>query len=58
MLESDEMPELTFSDSPGTGDGAKGVEGDGITKGELADCKGVPVLVIEDSRFCWSICGE
>lgn len=57
-LGRDEMLEFTFSDSPGIGDGAKGVEGDGIIKGEFADCKGVPAFVIEDSRFCWSICGE
>lgn len=45
------MPRTGFSDSPGIGDGAKGVEGEGTTKGEFADCKGVPVFEI-DGRFC------
>ena len=47
-----ETPDVGFSDSPGIGDGAIGVEGDGTTKGELADCKGVPVLVMDESRLC------
>lgn len=56
---SDETADMGFSESPGIGDGATGeVEGDGTTKGELADCKGVPVLVIDESRLCWSTCGE
>lgn len=50
--------EMGFSESPGIGDGAAGVEGDGTTKGELADCKGVPVLGMDESRLCWSTCGE
>lgn len=57
-FESEETPGIGFSESPGMGDGAKGVEGEGTTKGELADCKGVPVLVRDGGRFCWSTCGE
>lgn len=48
----EEIPELSFSDSPGIGDGAKGVEGDGTTNGEFADCKGVPAFVRDVSKFC------
>lgn len=57
VFESEETPDMGFSGS-GIGDGAKGVEGDGTTKGELADCKGVPAFVRDVSRFCWSTCGE
>lgn len=52
-----ETPEVGFSESPGIGDGATGVEGDSTTKGELADCKG-GTLVMDESRFCWSTCEE
>lgn len=53
---TDVMPEICFS-SPGIGEGAIGVEGDG-SNGELADCKGVPVFIWDDSRLCWSSWGE
>lgn len=49
---------MGFSESPGIEDGTTGVEGDGTTNGELTDCKGVPVLVTDDRRFCWSSWGE
>ena len=48
----EEIPALSFSDSPGIGDGAKGVEGEGTTNGEFADCKGVPAFVTGVSKFC------
>ena len=51
-FERDEMPEFSFSDSPGIGDGAKGVEGDGTTKGEFAACNGVPVFAIDVCILC------
>lgn len=57
-FEIDEIPEFIFSESPGIGDGAMEVEGDGATNGEFTDCRGVPVLVCEDRILCWSICGE
>lgn len=53
---SEETPDIGFSES-GIGDGAKGVEGDGTTKGELV-CKGVPGFVRDEIRFGWSTCGE
>lgn len=44
-FDSDETLELIFSESPGIGDGAMEVEGDGTMNGEFTDCRGVPALV-------------